>query len=145
MGVKVRERNGAWWLFIDHQGRRKAKRVGVGKPGKKAAQAAAVQIQAKLAQGDVTAFEGDRRAGVTFAALAEEWLTKYPLVNSISLTTLENYTSFTRRHLIPYFGTLPVSTVTPETVEDFIAAKRKPGGSTRFGTSRSRRPRCGRG
>jgi len=44
----------------------------------------------------------------------------------------ENYTSFTRRHLIPYFGTLPVSAITPEKVEDFIAAKRKPGGSTRF-------------
>jgi len=44
----------------------------------------------------------------------------------------ENYTSFTRRHLIPHFGTLLANAITPEKVEDFIAAKRQPGGSTRF-------------
>ena len=57
MAVKVRERNGAWWLFIDHRGRRKAKRVGPGKPGRRAALAAAEQIQAKLAQGDLPLFD----------------------------------------------------------------------------------------
>jgi len=44
MAVKVRERKGAWWLFVDYKGRRKARRVGVGKEGKKAAQTAAEQI-----------------------------------------------------------------------------------------------------
>ena len=34
MGAKVREKDGAWWVFVNHQGRRKAKRIGVGKPGK---------------------------------------------------------------------------------------------------------------
>ena len=31
MGVKVKERPkgpGTWWIFIDHQGKRKAKKVG---------------------------------------------------------------------------------------------------------------------
>jgi integrase len=31
MGVKVREKpknSGNWWVFIDHQGRRKAKKIG---------------------------------------------------------------------------------------------------------------------
>ena len=31
MGVKVREKtkgSGVWWIFIDHQGRRKAKKIG---------------------------------------------------------------------------------------------------------------------
>jgi len=31
MGVKVREKlknSGIWWIFIDHQGRRKAKKIG---------------------------------------------------------------------------------------------------------------------
>ena len=28
MSVKVRKRNGAWWVFIHHDGRRKAKKVG---------------------------------------------------------------------------------------------------------------------
>ena len=52
MGVKVKEWKGAWWLFINHNGRRKAKRVGVGDGGKKAARHAAVQTQARLALGE---------------------------------------------------------------------------------------------
>jgi hypothetical protein len=31
MGAKVREWKGARWLFIDHKGKRKARRVGVGR------------------------------------------------------------------------------------------------------------------
>ena len=52
MGVRVREKvkgSGVWWLIIDHNGKRKTKRVGVGKAGKKAADLAAVQLQARLA------------------------------------------------------------------------------------------------
>ena len=55
MGVKVREKikgSGEWWVFINHQGRRKAKRVGVGRSGKKAAELAALKISARLAGGD---------------------------------------------------------------------------------------------
>ena len=36
MGVKVREKpknSGNWWIFIDHQGRRKAKKIGRDTPG----------------------------------------------------------------------------------------------------------------
>ena len=55
MGVKVREKvkgSGEWWVFINHQGRRRAKRVGVGKSGKKAAELAALKISARLVGGD---------------------------------------------------------------------------------------------
>src|SRR5688572_21740025 len=38
MSVKVKEWKGAWWVFINHHGSRKAKRIGVGAAGKKAAQ-----------------------------------------------------------------------------------------------------------
>ena len=52
MGVKVKHWKGAYWVFINHEGKRKAKRVGEGKTGKRAAELAAVKIQARLAQGD---------------------------------------------------------------------------------------------
>ena len=52
MAVKVRQRKGAWWLFIDHNGQRKAKRVGVGDAGKRAAHEAARIIEARLALGE---------------------------------------------------------------------------------------------
>ena len=51
MAVKVRERRGAWWIFVDHQGKRKARRVGVGKDAKKSADLAAIKIRARLAVG----------------------------------------------------------------------------------------------
>ncbi len=43
MGVKIRQWKGAWWIFIDHQGMRKAKRIGVGEPAKKAAKPSAAR------------------------------------------------------------------------------------------------------
>ncbi len=72
MGVKVRERNGAWWIFIDHQGQRKAKRIGPGAAGKKAAQQVAQQIQARLALGQA-AFQS-QPAGETIETYAEIFL-----------------------------------------------------------------------
>jgi integrase len=134
MGVKVRERDGAWWLFIDHQGKRKAKRVGVGKAGKKAAELAATKIAARLAEGGPIALDAETPATEvpTFAAIAEEWLQKYPAIHAIRPGTLDNYRSFTMRHLVPALGHLPISNVTATVIEDFIETKRLPGGSIRF-------------
>lgn len=44
MAVNIRQWKGAWWVFINHQGTRKARRVGVGESGKKAAKQVAQQI-----------------------------------------------------------------------------------------------------
>jgi integrase len=38
---------------------------------------------------------------------------------------------FLRAHLLPFFGARPVTAITPDRVEDFIAAKRGLGGSVR--------------
>ena len=61
---------------MTHHGRRKAKRVGVGKGGKKAAEAAAVQLRARLAQGDLSCFEETTAppAVMTFETYARQWL-----------------------------------------------------------------------
>jgi hypothetical protein len=56
MGVKVKEWKGAFWIFINHQGQRKAKRVGTGPARKKAAELAAIKIQARLVEGETTIF-----------------------------------------------------------------------------------------
>jgi hypothetical protein len=32
MGVKVKFRNGAWWVYRNHGGRRRAKKIGDGRP-----------------------------------------------------------------------------------------------------------------
>src|SRR5438445_3077811 len=45
---------------------------------------------------------------------------------------MDTYRSFTEKHLIPFFGSVPVSDITAESIEDFIEAKRAPGGSVRW-------------
>ena len=53
MGVKVRERpegSGVYWVFIDHKGHRKAKRIG---RDEGEAQKAAKKIEAKLTLGEL--------------------------------------------------------------------------------------------
>ena len=65
MGVRVKNWKGAWWVFIDHQRQRRAKRVGAGPRGKKLAEALAVKIQARLLEGDLSILNeaADARAG----------------------------------------------------------------------------------
>jgi integrase len=121
MGVKVKlwkGQRGVYGIFIDHLGRRKAKKVG----DKKAAEAVASGIRRALAEGT---FKLAPRS-IGFTALAEEWLEKYP-TRQISPNTLENYASVVRAHL----KSLPVTEIGFTEIEDFIAAKRRPGGSAR--------------
>jgi len=127
MGVKVKEWKGAWWVFVNHNGRRKAKRCA----SKKAAHVIADKIDAALKLGQVGILD-ERPAGPTFEGLAYEWLKVYPVTRSVSRTTMENYESFTLRHLLPFFGPMRVAEITHKTVEAFVAEKRGPSGSLRM-------------
>ena len=68
MAVKVKQHKGAWWLFVDHKGKRKAKRVG----GKQAAETAAKKIEAKLTLGDFSLL--DEKPLRPFDAYFHNWL-----------------------------------------------------------------------
>ena len=124
MAVKVREWKGAWWVFVDYQGRRKAKRVGVGKPGKKAADAAAEQIQAQLTLGDLSALAERPEAPPTLAAYAERWLVS--VRGRLKAGTAERYTFVMQRNWIPVLGRQSLPAVTRETIKralsDWLAA-----------------------
>jgi integrase len=114
MGVKVWK--GAWWLFIDHKGRRKSRRVGTGNPGKKAANLAAVQIQAKLASGDASVFEETRAKALTLQECAEGWLKNYVGVQR-KPGTAEKYDMILRKHWFPPLGRLPLTGLTRERIK----------------------------
>ena len=49
MGVKVRQKDGKWYVFINHQGKRKAKCVG---DSKRAAEVVKRKLEAKLILGE---------------------------------------------------------------------------------------------
>ena len=116
MAVKVKERKGAWWIVIRHQGRCKWKRVGVGKEGKRAAHTASEKIAAKLALGDTIPLHETREKPLTFAAHAERWLTAYVAVH-LKPSTQEMYETALRKHWVPTLGSLPLSAITREHVK----------------------------
>jgi integrase len=119
MGVNVRERDGAWWIFVNHRGRRKAKRIGVGDPGKRAAKEAAAKIQAKLALGDLSALESKERT-LTLREYAERWLTVYARVHCKEATA-NNYQRFLQFHVYPTFGSTPLPQLTRANLKAWIA------------------------
>src|SRR5512137_2000660 len=120
MGVTVREKDGAWWIFVNHQGKRKAKRVGVGDAGKQAARKAAEKIQAKLVLGDLSILEPREEPKPvptvpTFREVAAGWeLVKAP---DLKRGTRITYADAIRKHLNAAFGDLPITAVSEDGVE----------------------------
>ena len=134
MGVKVREKDGAWWVFINHQHRRKAKRIGIGKEGKSAANRAAAKIQAKLALGDVGILDDQTPQAIpTFEAVALEW--ERLTTPNWKRGTQISYGNALRHRLVPIFGSLPITKVTASQVEDFWATARGEGLSKTYLTT----------
>jgi integrase len=136
MGVHIREKpkgSGVWWVDVVHHGQRIRKRVGKGRDGKLAAKKAAIEIQLRLAVGggDLSTLVRSPGPAPTFAALAEEWVRRYPALHAIRPNTWESYQTFLTHHLLPYFGQQHVSSITTDTIEAFIECKRAPGGSVR--------------
>jgi len=125
MGVKVRERNGAWWVFIDHCGQRKARRIGAGAPGKKAAQQVAQQIQARLALGQA-AFDS-QTAGVTIDSYAETFLQR--IEHMRKHTTFVDYRKIVNKDHLPVLHGLDLRSITREKVKDLAMACLKKGQS----------------
>lgn len=131
MGVRVREKvkgSGEWWIFLHIGNRRKALKVGT---DKRVANTAASKLRKAIARGEYRIPDRTRGAP-TFAEVARDWLTRYPVTHDVRPSTMENYTSFTEQHLLPYFGGIRMDHITPRVIEDFILAKRGPGGSVRF-------------
>src|SRR5262249_38497235 len=124
MGVKVRERNGAWWVFIDHKGRRKAKRCA----SKKAAQLAADKIDATLSLGQLDVFTPDRASPTvpTFKQYAEQWLTE-TIAPHRKPRTEHYYRTVLERHVWPALGAVPITDIKPAQIRALIAQKLQAG------------------
>ena len=64
--------------------------------------------------------------GLLFSELASRYLANRELIG-LKRTTLMDYESYTRVHLLPAFGSLELEAITIELIEEFIAAKRHEG------------------
>ena len=82
MGVKVRQKGGKWYVFINHNGQRKAKCVG----DKRAAEEVRRKLEAKLTLGE---FRLEEKAPLpTFGAYAERWLRTYAHIHCLETTAI---------------------------------------------------------
>jgi len=126
MGVKVREWKGAWWLFVDHQGRRKARRVGTGRDGKKAADLAKIKIQARLAEGGDLSVLDPSVAVPTLKDYAQHWLDGVASLRC-QPSTVELYRHRLNTRLLPALGALPLNAITRERVKAVVAEQFRAG------------------
>lgn len=115
MGVKVREKppgSGTWWIFINHQGVRKAKKIG---NDKKIAMEAAEKIKAKLVLGELKVEKAEDQT--TFKKAAEIWLA---LPHDWKATTRESYQSTLTNHVYKKYGKRPIGTITRKELKAFF-------------------------
>ncbi len=116
MSVKVRKRNGAWWIFISYRGRRKAKKVGT----REAAERVKRQIEARLALGDFGVLQ--ERKEPIFHEYANRWL-KHHAEIQCKPSTVARYREILRLYLLPAFGAVRLGQITRTMVKDFLSEK----------------------
>ena len=120
MGVKVRFHRGAWWIFIDHHGKRRAKRIG----DKATATRLAKELSERLDRADLHVPVAKAEA-VTFSQYTHQWL-KHARMN-LKASTLHFYEGHLERHLLPALGTRPVTSLGRADCRDLVTTCRTKG------------------
>ena len=122
MGVLVRQRpkgkGNPWWVFINHDGERQAKKIG----DKAAAEAVAKGIRERLAQGD---FQIRQKKVSTFGEYARKWLDGYAETH-LKYSTCKGYDCILRIHLQPLMDR-QIDQIARTEIKDLIYAKLKDG------------------
>jgi hypothetical protein len=125
MGVKVREKpknSGNWWIFIDHQGRRKAKKIG---RDKRVALEVAKKIEARLVLGDMKLISDNsiQKSEVsTFEEYATTWI-KVTVPATCKPSTLKDYEIILNKHVLPEIGKKPVNEISRLMVKQSLMKK----------------------
>lgn len=114
MGVKIRIRNGKWWVFIDHHGQRKAKCVGT----RAAAEKIKRELEARLASTDLGLPQANSEVP-NFADYSAQWLKNYADVE-LKPSTYRSYEQLLRVHVTPRFGSLKLTDIKREAVKQFL-------------------------
>lgn len=123
MSVIVREKisgSGEWWIFVEHHGQRKSKKIG---RDKRFALEAAKKIEAKLILGDLNLKNADDK---TFGHYAKSWIeTTVPA--TCKKISISDYTGILKNHLLPDLENTPVTEITKATVKKLLQKKIKEG------------------
>ena len=121
MGVKVRQKTkgkgNPWWIFINHEGRRKSIKVG----DKRTAERKAVKIEKMLNTGQYQLNPSTQETEVKFKAIAKEWIAEIKITRKKS--TCERYNQILDGHVLPVFGNRAVANITKGEVKNFFIKK----------------------
>ena len=115
MAVKVRKKGGKWYVFVDWQGKRKAKCVG---SNREAAETVRRAIEKRLALGTFSV--GEEAETPSFAEYAERWMSSHVRVH-LKRSSIESYEGILRFYLVRQFGHLPLDQVTRTLVKSYLA------------------------
>jgi len=124
MAAKVNRVNGAWWIVIHHNGKKRRKRIGPTNSDKRTATAVAQRINAQIALGDFNPLQLPKEHH-SLDVLLTEWL-------SLQSPTFKKSYEITARgliynHLIPHFGDLDIRELTRDHILAFIRDKTEQG------------------
>ncbi len=119
MGVKVKFHKGAWWVFINHHGRRRAKMIG----DKETAHTVARRIRERLTLGDLSLLTSE--PAESFETYAARWLTAGESARKAS--THRFYAFNLTLHIKPTLGARPISAITRADCRELLAACRQKG------------------
>ena len=115
MGVRVREKvkgSGEWWVFINHKGKRRSKKIG----DKKTATQVAREVRERLAKGDMGMLK-DKCP--TVAEYGEKWL-QSPFHNWRS-STRDLYSGAFKEHIEPPLGSKRLDEIRRIEIKQLIA------------------------
>jgi integrase len=118
MGVQIREKppgSGVWWVFINHHGRRKSKKVG----DRVTAIAVAKKIEAKLILEDFSMAPKEKSTMPTFQEYAVIWLETL-IKTTRRQSTYERYGSILAKHVYPIIGQTPIDQVNRADVRNLL-------------------------
>jgi integrase len=121
MGVKVKERvkgSGEWWIYINHRGRRKAKKIG----SEKTALEVARKIEARLTLGDMGLLDKEKQKSPAFKEYADRWIS-ITVPATCKPSTLKGYEEILRVHVLPVFGSLPIAGINRLSIKEFLMKK----------------------
>jgi len=126
MAVTVREKpkdSGQWWVFINHQGKRKSKKIG---KDKKLALEVAEKIKAKLVLGELGLQKPEVQQSPMFKDFSSLWIEDYikPLRRQ---STYNRYSNLLRRHVYPTFGNVPIDQIKRKDIRNLLLKIHKKG------------------
>ncbi len=112
MGARVRKRGSSWYVYLYHQGNRKAKAF----PTRDLAERFAKDKRLERALADFGIAGQESPKVLTFEEAADDWLERYAN-RHCRPATYEGYARLLRQQVFPLFGSKPVEEVTRRDVE----------------------------